>query len=105
MNRHTDEMTGIERVRAVVAGRDYDRLPVAPMLMLFAGKYTNIPFGEYCLSGNKMAEAQLKTMRGIGTDILLTCSDPAREVVDIAGEKSVKWFEDQPPAIIEEAAA
>ena len=98
-------MTGTERVKAVVAGGDFDRPPVAPMMMLFAGRYAGIPFGNYCRYGGKMAEAQLKTMRGLGTDILLTCSDPAREVIDIAGEESVRWFEDQPPAIIEEAAA
>jgi MtaA/CmuA family methyltransferase len=98
-------MTGIERVRAVVAGREVDRLPVAPMLMLFAGKYAGIPFGDYCRHGAKMAAAQLKTMRDLGTDILLTCSDPAREVIDLAGEESVAWFPDQPPAIIEELAA
>lgn len=105
MNRNQHRLTGIERVKAVVAGHAYDRLPVAPMLMLFAGKYANIPFGDYCRNGNSMAEAQLKTMRGLGTDILLTCSDPAREVIDIAGEESVQWFDDQPPAIIEETAA
>jgi MtaA/CmuA family methyltransferase len=98
-------MTGLERVKAVVAGQAYDRPPVAPMLMLFAGRYAGIPFGDYCRHGQKMAAAQLKTMRGIGTDILLTCSDPAREVVDIAGEGSVRWFDDQPPSIIEESAA
>lgn len=98
-------LSGIERVRAVVAGRDYDRPPVAPMLMLFAARYAGIPFGEYCRDGGLMAAAQLKTMRGIGTDILLTCSDPAREVIDIAGEESVQWFDNQPPAIIEERAA
>ncbi|MFZ2655003.1 MAG: uroporphyrinogen decarboxylase family protein [Victivallales bacterium] len=100
-----NNLTGIERVRAVVTGKDYDRPPVAPMMMLFAGKYSGIPFGDYCRDGEKMAGAQLKTMRGIGTDILLTCSDPAREVVDIAGGESVRWFDDQPPAIIEEIAA
>jgi MtaA/CmuA family methyltransferase len=75
------------------------------MLMLFAGRYAGIPFGEYCRDGAKMAEAQIKTMRGLGIDILLTCSDPAREVIDLAGEGSVQWFDDQPPAIVEEAAA
>ncbi len=98
-------MTGIERVKAVVAGEDHDRPPVAPMMMLLAAKYAGIAFGDYCRNGAKMAAAQLKTMRGIGTDFVLTCSDPAREVIDIAGEESVQWFEDQPPAIIEERAA
>ncbi len=105
MSVKKEEMTGLERVKAVVAGRAYDRPPVAPMLMLFAAKLTRIPFGDYCRSGEKMAEAQLTTMRELGTDFMLTCSDPAREVIDIAGEASVQWFHDQPPAIIEEAAA
>ena len=98
-------MTGIERIKAVVAGNEVDRPPVSPMLMLFAGRYAGIPFGEYCRHGEKMAAAQLQTMRGLGTDILLTCSDPAREVIDIAGEGSIQWFDDQPPAIMEEVAA
>jgi MtaA/CmuA family methyltransferase len=33
------------------------------------------------------------------------CSDPAREVIDIAGDGSVKWFADQGPVINEERAA
>ena len=33
------------------------------------------------------------------------CSDPAREVIDITGEDSVKWFEDQGPVIDEQRAA
>ena len=31
--------------------------------------------------------------------------DPAREVIDIAGDDSVKWLEDQGPVILEERAA
>jgi len=92
-------------MRALVAGQPVDRLPVQPMLMTFAGKFAGIPFGEYCRNGEKMAEAQLKTWRAFGTDMLLTCSDPAREVIDLAGEDSVRWFHDQPPAIHEGNAA
>lgn len=98
-------MTDRERMQALVAGQPVDRLPVQPMLMTFAGKYAGIPFGDYCRHGEKMAEAQLVTWRGLGTDMLLTCSDPAREVIDLAGEDSVRWFADQPPAIHEENAA
>ncbi len=100
-----DQMTSLERTRAVVAGKPVDRLPVQPMMMTFAGKYAGIPFGEYCRDGAKMASAQLKTWQDFGTDILLTCSDPAREVIDLAGEDSVCWYDDQPPAIDEENAA
>lgn len=102
---HSDHMTSLERTRAVVAGEPVDRLPVQPMLMTFASRYAGIPFGDYCRDGRKMAAAQLKAMRELELDILLTCSDPAREVIDLAGEASVRWFPDQPPAIDEENAA
>lgn len=98
-------MTCLERTRAVVMGEPVDRLPVQPMLMTFAARHAGIPFGEYCRDGSKMAAAQLKTWRDFGTDMLLTCSDPAREVIDLAGEASVCWYCDQPPAIDEENAA
>ncbi|HJN30240.1 MAG TPA: uroporphyrinogen decarboxylase family protein [Candidatus Latescibacteria bacterium] len=98
-------MTSLERVRATVAGMDRDRPPVQPMLMTFAGKYAGIPFGDYCRSGELMAAAQLSVCRDFGIDILLTCSDPAREVVDLCGEDSVRWYPDQPPAIDETNAA
>ena len=52
-----------------------------------------------------MAEAQLRAMRDFDIDVLLTCSDPAREVIDIAGDGSIEWFENQGPAIQEEKAA
>ena len=38
-------------------------------------------------------------------DCVLICSDPAREVIDIAGEGRVEWFADQGPAINEDRAA
>ncbi|MBT4100098.1 MAG: hypothetical protein HOC05_00575 [Gemmatimonadetes bacterium] len=98
-------MTSLERVRATIAGRPRDRPPVQPMLMTFAGKYARIPFGDYCRSGELMAAAQLSVWRDFDLDILLTCSDPAREVVDLCGEDSVRWYPDQPPAIDETNAA
>lgn len=98
-------MNGLERIRAAIAGTSCDHLPVQPVLMLFAAKVAGIPYGDYCRDGLKMAEAQWLTAREFGVDALLTCSDPAREVVDIAGEESVVWFADQPPAIDESRAA
>lgn len=98
-------MTSLERTRAAVAGGAYDRLPVQPMLITFAAWHAGIPFGECCRDGEKLAAVQLRTMRDFDLDILLTCSDPAREVVDMAGEGSVRWYPDQPPAIDENNAA
>ena len=98
-------MTPLERTRALVAGKPVDRLPCHPMLMMFAARHHGMKYIDYTRDGRIMAEAQLHTARDFGTDVLLTCTDPAREVIDIAGEGSVDWFEDQGPAINEERAA
>ena len=98
-------MRSLERVRALVAGQPVDHLPVQPVVMMFAARHFGIPFIEYTKDGRKMAAAQSKLVHDFGIDCLLTCSDPAREVIDIAGEGSVNWYEDQGPAICEERAA
>ena len=98
-------MTSIERVRRLIRGEPVDRLPVQPMAMMFAARHAGIPFIDYTKDGRKLAEAQLKLAEDFGLDCLLTCSDPAREVIDIAGEGSVDWFTDQGPAINEDRAA
>lgn len=98
-------MRSLERVRALVAGQSVDHLPVQPVIMMFAAKHFGIPFIEYTRDGRKMAAAQCKLVHDFGIDCLLTCSDPAREVIDIAGEGSINWYEDQGPAICEERAA
>ena len=98
-------MRSLDRVRALVAGQPVDHLPVQPVVMMFAAKHLGIPFIEYTRDGRKMAAAQSKLVHDFGIDCLLTCSDPAREVIDIAGEGSINWYEDQGPAICEERAA
>jgi len=98
-------MRSLERVRAVITGQDVDHLPVQPVVMMFAARHLGIPFIDYTRDGRKMAAAQSKLVHDFGIDCLLTCSDPAREVIDIAGEGSIGWYEDQGPAICEERAA
>ncbi|MEI6875106.1 MAG: uroporphyrinogen decarboxylase family protein, partial [Spirochaetota bacterium] len=98
-------MTSVERIRAVIAGKPVDRLPAQPMVMMFAAKNAGMTFLDYTRDGRKMAEAQLRMAEDYGLDCLLTCSDPAREVIDIDGEGSVDWFDDQGPAINESRAA
>jgi MtaA/CmuA family methyltransferase len=75
------------------------------MVMMFAARHSGMRYIDYTKDGTKMAEAQLKVVADFGLDCVLMCSDPAREVIDIAGEDSVKWLEDQGPAIREERAA
>ncbi|MBS0661862.1 MAG: uroporphyrinogen decarboxylase family protein [Verrucomicrobia bacterium] len=98
-------MTSIERVRRTLRGEPVDHLPAQPMAMMYSARHAGIPFIDYTKDGRKMAEAQLKFVADFGLDCMLTCSDPAREVIDIAGEGSVDWFTDQGPAINEERAA
>jgi MtaA/CmuA family methyltransferase len=98
-------MTSVQRIRAAIAGQPVDRLPVQPMVMMFAAKHAGMAFIDYTRDGRKMAEAQLRVAEDFGLDCLLTCSDPAREVIDIDGEGSVDWFTDQGPAINESRAA
>ena len=98
-------MTSLERIRNTLAGRSVDHLVAQPMLMMFAAKHAGIRYMDYTLDGRKMAAAQLQLLEDFPVDCLLSCSDPAREVIDIAGEGSVDWFPDQGPAINESRAA
>lgn len=98
-------MDSLERVRRVVRGGTADRLPAQPMAMMFAARHAGMSFLDYSRDGRNLARAQLQLAADFGLDCLLTCSDPAREVCDIAGDGSVDWFPDQGPAINEERAA
>ncbi|MCL2660353.1 MAG: uroporphyrinogen decarboxylase family protein [Acidobacteriaceae bacterium] len=98
-------MTSLERVRNTVAGKPVDHLACQPMTMMFSAKHAGMKYIDYTRDGRKLAEAQIRTWHDFQIDALLTCSDPAREVIDIAGEGSVEWYENQGPAIMEERAA
>ena len=77
-------MNSLERVRNTVRGLPVDHLACQPMLMQFAAAYSGMAYIDYTRDGHKMADAQLRIWRDFGLDALLTCSDPAREVIDIA---------------------
>jgi uroporphyrinogen-III decarboxylase len=98
-------MRALERVQNVVAGKPVDRLPAQPMIMMLAAKHLGVSFLDYTRAGGLMAAGQLKIAEDFDIDCLLTCSDPAREVIDIAGEDSIEWLLDQGPVINEEKAA
>jgi MtaA/CmuA family methyltransferase len=98
-------MRSIERVRGAVAGKPVDHLPAQPMAMMFSARHSGALYIDYTKNPRILAECQLKMVRDFGIDCVLMCSDPAREVIDIAGEDSVKWFADQGPVINEERAA
>jgi MtaA/CmuA family methyltransferase len=95
-------MTGRERLLAVFAGQPADRLATMPITMMFAVDILGIPYGQYARDHRLMADAQLKTAEIFGFDYVSTISDPAREAADYGAR--VQWYEDQPPAIVEDGA-
>ncbi len=73
--------------------------------MQFAARHAGIDYNDYVTHGRRLAEAQMSMADEYGIDCLMQCSDPARELIDIAGgdESSVEWAESG-PAIVESRA-
>jgi MtaA/CmuA family methyltransferase len=97
-------METLERMRRHVAGQPVDRLPVQPLIMQLAARMAGCHYNAYVTDARLLADAQLRMADDLGIDCLLTCSDPARELIDIAGDDdSVEWAESG-PAIVESRA-
>ncbi len=97
-------MESLERVRGLLAGSPVDHLPVQPLIMQFAARHAGLDYNDYVTHARRLAEAQMRLAEDFGVDCLMTCSDPARELIDIAGDESVAW-ESTGPAVVEERAA
>ena len=57
---------------------------------------------QYVRDHRFMVDAQVKTAEMFGFDYVSTISDPTREATDLGA--SIQWYEDRPPAIIEDEA-
>lgn len=95
-------MTGRERILAVLAGKAPDHIPVMPITMMFAADVLGVPYGQYAGDYRILADAQVETAERFGFDYVSTISDPAREAADAGA--AIRWYDDQPPAVIEEEA-
>jgi len=73
-----------------------------PITMMFAADILGVGYGRYARDHRVMVDAQLKTAEMFGLDYVSTISDPAREASDLGSR--IQWYEDQPPAIIEDEA-
>jgi len=98
-------MDSQERMRGLLAGEPVDRLPAQPLVMQLAARHAGIDYNDYVTDGRRLADAQMSMADEYGIDCLMQCSDPARELIDIAGgdESSVEWAESG-PAIVESRA-
>jgi len=94
-------MTGRERVLAVLAGQKPDHLPFMPITMMFAADILGVKYGQYVRDHKIMADAQVKTAGIFGFDHVSAIGPPAASA-DL-GTK-IQWFEDQPPAKVEDEA-
>ena len=93
-------MTGRERILATVAGHATDHLAFMPITMMFAADILGAKYGEYARDYRVMADAQVKTAGLFGFDHVSCIGPPGPEAADVGA--AIKWYEDQPPAMIED---
>ena len=91
-----------ERVRAMIATGECDRLPLMPITMMFASDVLGSKYRAYATDHRVLADAQVATVEQFGFDYVSVISDPAREASDLGA--AIEWFDDQPPAINEAEA-
>jgi MtaA/CmuA family methyltransferase len=96
------KLDGRSRVLGLLAGQAVDRTPVMPITMMFAADCLGVKYGAYASDFRILVEAQIKTANTYDFDYVSVISDPAREAADCGGKIAV--FDDQPPAIDENAA-
>ncbi len=72
-------MTGKERIAAVLAGHKPDVIPCTPILMQFAAEYIGSNYGEFASDYKVLVEANLKCAADFGFDQVSAISDPYRE--------------------------
>jgi len=95
-------MNGHERVLALIEGRATDSFPLMPITMMFAAEQAGTSYRRYVTDYRALVEAQILTAEKFDIDHVSCISDPTREASDCGAE--VRFFDDQPPAIIESQA-
>jgi MtaA/CmuA family methyltransferase len=95
-------MTGRERILATLNGHPADHLALMPITMMFAADQIGVPYGRYAADYRVLVEGQIRVAERFGLDYVSAISDPAREAADCGAR--VAYFDDQPPALVEEEA-
>ncbi|UCD30090.1 MAG: uroporphyrinogen decarboxylase family protein [Planctomycetota bacterium] len=95
-------MTSRDRVLACIEGKETDCLPLMPITMMFAADRVGVKYYDYATDYRELVEAQLCTADEFDFDFVSAISDPTREAADCGAE--IEYFEDQPPAIVENRA-
>ena len=95
-------MNGRERIVALLAGQPTDHLALMPITMMFAAEQTGVKYGNYVTDHRVLVESQIRVAARFDFDYVSVISDPAREAADCGAK--IEFFDDQPPAIVEEQA-
>ena len=95
-------MNSRERVFAHLNGQPVDHLPLMPITMQFACNQIGAKYRDYCTDYRVLVRGQIHTAQVFGLDYVNTMSDPAREAADCGAV--VKYFDEQPVAIVEDRA-
>lgn len=78
-------MNSIERVENRLRGKPVDRVPNLNIIMQFAARYINVPYGKYCTDYRYLVEGNMKCCQDFGIDMVSAISDPYRETSGFGG--------------------
>lgn len=88
-------MNSIERVESRLRREPVDKVPNLNIIMQFAAKYINVPYGKYCTDYRYLVEGNIQCCRDFGIDMVSAISDPYRETAGFGG--NVDILEDDVP--------
>jgi uroporphyrinogen decarboxylase len=94
-------MTSLERVRKVLRGDIPDCVPISLLSFQNAARFAGFSIQEYCLSGERMADAQLAYWDEFGHDVI-DIENGVAAMAEAVGCK-VEYPENEPPWIIKPA--
>ena len=72
-------MTGLERIKLTLAGKQTDIVPRTPILMRYAAEYIGSNYGAFTADHRVLVEANLRCAAEFGFDQVSCISDPYRE--------------------------
>lgn len=88
-------MDSIERVEKRLKHQPVDRVPNLNIIMQFAARYIDVPYGKYCTDYRYLVEGNITCCRNFGIDMVSAISDPFRETAGFGA--SVNIMEDDVP--------
>ncbi|MDP4092979.1 MAG: uroporphyrinogen decarboxylase family protein [Bacillota bacterium] len=83
-------MNAKERVYAQMEGRPVDRIPNLSLIMQFAARYINVPYGKYVTDYRYLVDANIKCCEKFGLDMVSAISDPFRETAAFGADVLIK---------------